>query len=463
MKRLTDKDNKGSIHQKWFTIVSWLICLLVLTFGYLLLISIDIKHERERCTFIAENESSHIITIIDCVMARTHTLTALVQDHNGDTSFFDGVADDVYNDVLRDTNVSLKNVAIAPGGIVSAVYPLAGNESLIGFNFLDTSHEGNLEAVEAYKKGDTILTNPFNLIQGGVGMAGRTPVILQQEDQTVLWGLVTVTIDFENIIKVLNLDNLFGMGLNYELSYITDNGQAHTMHKKGELKTNAVRSRFNVRNLTWELAVMPQRGWISTGRSIIAFVVILFLSVFAGGFAHMVLTLKEMNKKLLQISNTDRLTGCLNRRAYEDDLKQYADTGTKNDFVYVAIDVNGLKYTNDTLGHAAGDELICGLAACMKKSFMSFGKVYRIGGDEFAALIFAGAEQLERMKLNLNDSITSWKGKYVEQLTISAGYVQQCEFTNKSVFELAKIADQRMYDTKREYYQKNGHDRRTRG
>ena len=463
MKSLTDKDNKDTVHLKWISIASWLISLLVLTAGYYLLISGDIQHERERCSFVAENESSHIITIIDCVMARTHTLTALVQDHNGDTSFFDGVADDVYNDVLRDTNVSLKNIAIAPGGVVAAVYPLTGNESLVGFNFMDTSLAGNLEAVEAYKKGDTILTNPFNLIQGGVGMAGRAPVILQQGDETTLWGLVTVTIDFENIINVLNLDNLSGMGLNYELSYITDDGQVHTLHKKGNLKSNAVCSRFNIRNLTWELALMPQRGWVSTGHHIIALIIILFLSVFTGGFAHMLFTLKEMNTKLLQISNTDKLTGCLNRRAYEDDLIRYTKSGTNNDFVYVAIDVNGLKNANDTLGHAAGDELISGLAACMMKCFQPFGKVYRIGGDEFVALLFADTQQLERIKLNLNETVGCWKGKYLEELTISAGYVQQCEFPDESVLNLAKIADKRMYNIKREYYQKIGNDRRARG
>ncbi|MBO7485320.1 MAG: GGDEF domain-containing protein [Spirochaetaceae bacterium] len=207
---------------------------------------------------------------------------------------------------------------------------------------------------------------------------------------------------------------------------------------------------------------MPQRGWVSTGHHIIALIIILFLSVFTGGFAHMLFTLKEMNTKLLQISNTDKLTGCLNRRAYEDDLIRYTKSGTNNDFVYVAIDVNGLKNANDTLGHAAGDELICGLAACMMKCFQPFGKVYRIGGDEFVALLFADTQQLERIKLNLNETVGCWKGKYLEELTISAGYVQQCEFPNESVLNLAKIADKRMYNIKREYYQKIGNDRRGR-
>ena len=78
---------------------------------------------------------------------------------------------------------------------------------ILGFDFLDISREGNLEAKEAYEKGGTILTNPFTLAQGGVGMAGRAPVMLTRNDKQRLWGLVTVTIDFDNLISVLKLDS----------------------------------------------------------------------------------------------------------------------------------------------------------------------------------------------------------------------------------------------------------------
>ena len=48
------------------------------------------------------------------------------------------------------------------------------------------------------------------------------------------------------------------------------------------------------------------------------------------------------------------------------------------DLVFVSIDVNGLKKVNDSMGHQAGDELLIGAAACMKKCFGRWGKVYRI-------------------------------------------------------------------------------------
>ncbi|MCR5741555.1 MAG: diguanylate cyclase [Gammaproteobacteria bacterium] len=45
------------------------------------------------------------------------------------------------------------------------------------------------------------------------------------------------------------------------------------------------------------------------------------------------------------------------------------------------FDINGLKTENDTIGHEAGDELICGSAECMKNAFSRHGKIYRVGGD----------------------------------------------------------------------------------
>ena len=61
-------------------------------------------------------------------------------------------------------------------------------------------------------------------------------------------------------------------------------------------------------------------------------------------------------------------------------------------FVYVTVDINGLKTANDTSGHAAGDELIRGTADCMRKCFGRFGKLFRIGGDEFVAFTIDQSE-----------------------------------------------------------------------
>lgn len=168
----------------------------------------------------------------------------------------------------------------------------------------------------------------------------------------------------------------------------------------------------------------------------------------------------ERESNLIYQSNNDELTGLYNRRAYEDDLLKYPDFPVEEDFVYASIDVNGLKQVNDNLGHAAGDEIICGAADCLKRTFGNYGKVYRTGGDEFVAMFFADEDRLRFLINDLEQVTSQWAGNYVDSLSLSVGYVSKREFSNESVNEISKIADKRMYKAKSEYYSKKGIDRR---
>lgn len=67
--------------------VSTILCLIVLSILYAGFINYELRSERKRYSYIAKNEAKHIITTFDCVMVRTNTLMAMLQDHNGDTSF----------------------------------------------------------------------------------------------------------------------------------------------------------------------------------------------------------------------------------------------------------------------------------------------------------------------------------------------------------------------------------------
>ena len=428
-------------------------CFLLLTLLYIGLLYNNINAERTRYGYIAKNEAEHIITLVDCVMARTTTLEVMLQDHNGETEWFDKVAKNIYDDVTDETGVSLKNFAIAPDGVVSKVYPLEGNEALVGFDFLDTSRKGNLEAKEAYEKGTTILTNPFELVQGGIGMGGRSPVILRDGDTETLWGLVTVTIDFENMIEVLRLDNLEGMGVDYAISYIDQDGTPVRIHAVGDPGENAVKTRFAVRNLTWEIAVVPKKGWILPWRVILSMLIILILSLFGGIFANMVIILHENNAMLRRLAVTDGLTGCMNRLAFEKRIGELRENGIDKDFVYISADVNGLKQCNDTLGHPAGDELLVGASACMRESFEPYGKVYRIGGDEFAALLLADQKTLDEIMKKVQDLTEHWEGEMVKHISVAFGHATHSEFPDATIDTLITTVDERMYEVKREYYQ----------
>lgn len=73
----------------------------------------------------------------------------------------------------------------------------------------------------------------------------------------------------------------------------------------------------------------------------------------------------------------DQLTGCLNRKAFEDDERQYV----------CIVDLDSLKYVNDNIGHRAGDEMLFSLSKALIDNFGN-ENVYRLSGDEFAVKSF---------------------------------------------------------------------------
>lgn len=169
---------------------------------------------------------------------------------------------------------------------------------------------------------------------------------------------------------------------------------------------------------------------------------------------------KKKVEKWMYRSNIDEVTGFLNRHAYEGEIASLKKNGVSDDFVYVSMDVNSLKVVNDTLGHEAGDELIVGACTCMKQCFGKYGKLYRIGGDEFVALINVEPSMLDKTIEKFNEDIRNWRGKLVSHVAISAGYVTKAEAENMSLHQMAVLADKRMYESKTKFYQNKGVDRR---
>lgn len=169
---------------------------------------------------------------------------------------------------------------------------------------------------------------------------------------------------------------------------------------------------------------------------------------------------KRKEESLVKQSNTDELTSCFNRRAYEEDVRSYMEELPEDYFVYVSMDVNGLKAVNDTLGHAAGDELLQGAAKCMLQCFGNYGRVYRTGGDEFVAMIFANKDRLTEIKLDFDDVSLHWHGELVKEISVSTGYVTKAECPDLDVRQMAVLADQRMYEKKDDYYHNKGINRK---
>jgi len=171
---------------------------------------------------------------------------------------------------------------------------------------------------------------------------------------------------------------------------------------------------------------------------------------------------KEKRKEefLIRTSHTDEMTGVFNRRAYEKDIYEHNDIPEEKDFIYVSIDVNGLKVINDTKGHLAGDELIIGATQCMTETLGQHGKIYRIGGDEFVAILFVTPEEVSKILTDFDNSLLNWKGKLIETISVSYGWISKEEKPEASVRQLGAIAEKRMYEAKSAHYRKQGVDRR---
>ena len=133
---------------------------------------------------------------------------------------------------------------------------------------------------------------------------------------------------------------------------------------------------------------------------------------------------------------------------------------SNTEWAYISLDLNGLKQANDSLGHSAGDELICAASNCMKFAFASYGKIYRIGGDEFVVWIQYSVSNLDSILQGFDATIHEWHGKHLNSISVSYGVVKSSEQDFDSVQEISKFADERMYQNKKDYYTMSCNDRR---
>ncbi len=173
----------------------------------------------------------------------------------------------------------------------------------------------------------------------------------------------------------------------------------------------------------------------------------------------------RQRKQADRIARHDFLTGLPNRRAYNEQVLAMKKNPPPHCVVSM-IDINGLKAANDTIGHKAGDELIRGVAECLKKTFADpryaghayFG--YRIGGDEFVSIgLIENALYLQMLE-TFRGHVAAWKGEYCDSLSIALGWTSREEFPDATVDVLLHIADKRMYADKAAYYCRAGIDRR---
>jgi diguanylate cyclase (GGDEF)-like protein/PAS domain S-box-containing protein len=151
-------------------------------------------------------------------------------------------------------------------------------------------------------------------------------------------------------------------------------------------------------------------------------------------------------------ANHDALTDLPNRRAFQDRLKAAIDhsmrSGTTASLLF--IDLDKFKEVNDTLGHEAGDRLLVRVSAELRKILRSDDFVARIGGDEFAFVMFADIKDVnekstrvaQRILDRLQIDVPSPNGAIRVGCTVG---IATCPIDASDPRELMVLADQLMY------------------
>jgi diguanylate cyclase (GGDEF)-like protein len=156
---------------------------------------------------------------------------------------------------------------------------------------------------------------------------------------------------------------------------------------------------------------------------------------------------KRYEERLKYVSTHDVLTGLYNRTFYEAQLERLGK-GRQYPIGIIVIDLDGLKETNDTYGHAAGDKMICRASDVLKRVFRVDDYVFRTGGDEFTILLTEtnyDALQLVVSRINTSlDEVNAAKHRFALRFSLGTAIAATKELFPDAI----KQADARMYDDK---------------
>lgn len=160
---------------------------------------------------------------------------------------------------------------------------------------------------------------------------------------------------------------------------------------------------------------------------------------------------QEANKMSIykEMAVKDMPTGCFNRNAYAEDTSVGSELAGVR---VITFDLNDLKKCNDTKGHMAGDKYIADAAHMIQDVFTGFGKVYRIGGDEFCILAKGLTEEAIKQRQKMLKQAIEWyrKENDDEGFGISCGYATYDPEIDVDIEATRHRADLSMYENKKE-------------
>ena len=178
------------------TLVSLIVFLLGMCLVGLIVYKTDAIEKEQRHTTAQLNAATYGERIKNEIVNGieiTDTLEQILISDNGTVNHFNTIAENLMSD-------SIESVQLAPNGVVTDIYPAEGNEA----GKIDLLHDKDRGEISRYARDNhTIITQgPFELKQGGYGIAVRNPAYLKDENgQEYFWGFTIVILRVPDIFQ----------------------------------------------------------------------------------------------------------------------------------------------------------------------------------------------------------------------------------------------------------------------
>lgn len=229
----------------------------------------------------------------------TNTLEQVIISDDGEIQKFSEIAENMMTDYVQ-------SIQIAPNGVVTEIYPSAGNES----GKIDLIHDKDRGKISCYARDNNVITmqGPFNLNQGGSGIAIRNPVYLTDSNGgKEFWGFAIVIIRVPEIFSE-TIDGLSKFGYDLRLSKTASpwDQTYQEIYSTGTGMKNATSYEFDLGDSRWKLEVEPQNGWNSNQSlySILVFGFLLLLLI--SGLIAVILSFREAKASEAQTARLNR-------------------------------------------------------------------------------------------------------------------------------------------------------------
>lgn len=234
---------------------------LLLVFGCTFLVNQNQqRREKLKAAYTAESTISRIEVQLNRYLAESDLVKKSIEEGLtiSDKQFA------TLSRLMQDEDDIIKVHEIAKDGIVSQIYPMEGNEDVIGLNMIENP-ERKKEARLARDSGEYTIAGPFELVQGGNGVLLFDPVYrTDAEGCKKFWGFSILVMDWRKFIKKMELDQLEDAGYHYQIwKKGTDDEKIVIAQCDNLQETDTLEVACTVPNDTWYFEIVPANGWVT--------------------------------------------------------------------------------------------------------------------------------------------------------------------------------------------------------